>query len=173
MNTDANFIRSTLAGLGLLGFLALAGTGGMVTSAQAAGATVQVPIDQARVVELAGEPGTIVVGNPGIADVSLRNGNLLIVQGKSYGTTNIIVLTRDGEQIANMDVLVQAGNKHALSVFTSAGRLSYRCRPFCESELNAGDNKDYFNTIKEQATGKAQVATGAAATDGAGGGGGE
>ncbi len=166
MNTDANFIRSTLAGMGLLGFLALAGATGMVTNAQAAGATVKVPVDQARVVELAGEPGTIVVGNPGIADVSLRNGNLLIVQGKSYGTTNIIVLTRDGEQIANMDVLVQAGNKHALSVYTSAGRMSYRCHPFCESELNAGDNKDYFDQIKQQATGKAAVAAG---TGGGGG----
>ena len=163
MKTDANFIRSTLAGLGLLGFLALAGTTGMVASAQA-GATVQVPVDQARVIELAGEPGTIVVGNPSIADVSLRNNNLLIVQGKSYGTTNIIILTRDGEQIANMDVLVQPNNKHALSIFKSGARLSYRCKPFCEGELNAGDNKDYFDQIKEQSTGKAAVAAGGGGT---------
>lgn len=162
MNTEANFVRSTLAGLGLLGFLALAGATGTISSAHA-GATVQVPVDQARIVELAGEPGTIVVGNPAIADVTLRNNNLLIVQGKSYGTTNIIILTRDGEQIANMDVLVEATNKHALSIFKSGARLSYRCKPFCEGELNAGDNPQHFNQLREQSAGKAAGAAGGAA----------
>ncbi len=148
MKQDANFARNTLAGLALFGCLALASIG-TATSANA-GAEVTVPVDEARIVELAAEPGTVIVGNPAIADVNLRNGNLMIIQGKAYGETNIIVLTPDGEQIANMDIAVQARNKNALSIYSSAGRRSYRCIPFCEGELNTGDKPEFFNAITSQ-----------------------
>ena len=171
MYQDANFVRNTLVSLGLFGCLALASLG-TATSAQA-GADVKVPVDQARIVELAGEPGTVIVGNPVIADVTLRNGNLMIIQGKAYGETNIIVLSPDGEQIANMDVVVQARNKNALWIYSSAGRRSYRCRPFCEGEVNTGDNKDFFQQLNEQNGGKIKAAksSGSNQTAGAGGGG--
>ena len=74
----------------------------------------------------------------------------MIIQGKAYGETNIIVLTPDGEQIANMDIAVQARNKNALSIYSSAGRRSYRCIPFCEGELNTGDKPEFFNAITSQ-----------------------
>ncbi len=156
MRRDANFIRGTLAGLGLLGCMALAGA--LAAATAYAGAPIQVPVDEARIVKLADKPGTIIVGNPSIADVSLRNGTLLIVQGKSYGATNIIVLTRDGKQIANMDVLVQARYRHALSVFSSSGRKSFRCKPFCEPELNAGDDASYFSQVQTQSSTKSKTA---------------
>ncbi len=156
MNRDANFIRATLAGLGLLGCLALA-TAGSITAAEA-GSTVQVPVDQARVIKLTGQPGTIVVGNPSIADVNLRGEKLLVVQGKTYGTTNVIILAKDGEQIANMDVLVGASNKHGLAIYSSAGRRSFRCKPFCEGEMNAGDAAGFFDKVKKQNTAKSKQA---------------
>ncbi|NNF79655.1 MAG: hypothetical protein HKN05_16655 [Rhizobiales bacterium] len=172
MYQDANFFRNTLVSLGLFGCLALASLG-TATSAHA-GADVKVPVDQARVVELAGEPGTVIVGNPTIADVTLRNGNLMIIQGKAYGETNIIVLSPDGEQIANMDVVVQARNKNALWIYSSAGRRSFRCHPFCEGEVNTGDNKEFFEQIAEQNGGKLKAAkTSGNTSSGGGGGGGE
>ena len=163
MNRDANFIRATLTGLGLLGLLALVGTSIMAPAY--AGATVEVPVDQARIVQLTGAPGTVVVGNPSIADVNIRGDRLLVVQGKSYGTTNIIVLTKDGEQIANMDVLVGHSNKHGLAIYSSAGRQSYRCKPFCEGELNAGDSVAFFDGVKKQTKDKASLASGSTNTD--------
>ena len=39
---------------------------------------------------------TIVVGNPLIADVAVQSGGLVVVTGKGYGTTNLIVLDRAG-----------------------------------------------------------------------------
>ncbi|MCP5085109.1 MAG: hypothetical protein GY948_25785 [Alphaproteobacteria bacterium] len=170
MYQDANFVRNTLVSLGLFGCLALASLG-TATSAQA-GADVKVPVDQARIVELAGDPGTVIVGNPTIADVTLRNGNLMIIQGKAYGETNIIVLSPDGEQIANMDVIVQTRNKNALSIYSSAGRRSFRCHPFCEGEVNTGDNKAFFEQIAEQNVGKIKAAKKSGSTSSGGGGGG-
>jgi hypothetical protein len=162
MKSDANFIRATLAGLALLGCLALA-TASTITAANA-GATVQVPVDQARIIQLSGPPGTIVIGNPSIADVNLRGEKLLVIQGKTYGTTNVIILTREGEQIANMDVLVGPSNKHGLAIYTSSGRKSYRCKPFCEGEMNAGDSAGFFDRVKKQNNAKSmQAASGSGA----------
>ncbi len=168
MYHDANFVRNTLAGLGLLGCLAIASLSSATTAK--AGADVKVPVDQARIVELAGEPGTVIVGNPSIADVTLRNGNLMIIQGKAYGETNIIVLTPDGEQIANMDVVVQARNKNALWIYSSTGRRSFRCHPFCEGELNTGDEKEFFKQLNTQNDGKIAAAKSSGNTGGGGGG---
>ena len=167
MKQDANFARSTLAGLGLLGCLALASLATATTAN--AGADVKIPVDQARIVELAAEPGTVIVGNPTIADVTLRNGNLMIIQGKAYGETNIIVLTTDGEQIANMDVVVQARNKNALWIYSSQGRKSFRCSPFCEGELNTGDNAEFFTGITTQNQGKISAAKKSGSTSTGGG----
>lgn len=167
MYQDANFVRNTLAGLGLLGCLALASLGSATTAK--AGADVKVPVDQARIVELAGEPGTVIVGNPVIADVTLRNGNLMIIQGKAYGETNIIVLTPDGEQIANMDVVVQARNKNALWIYSSAGRRSFRCMPFCEGEVNTGDEAEFFKQLTSQNGGKISAAQSSGSTTTGGG----
>ncbi|MGI9483580.1 MAG: pilus assembly protein N-terminal domain-containing protein [Hyphomicrobiales bacterium] len=163
MNRDANFIRATLAGLGLIGILAMAAVGSISTAM--AGATIEVPVDQARVVQLTGKPGTIIVGNPGIADVNLRSGRMLVVQGKAFGTTNIIILSKEGEQIANMDVLVGPSDKFGLAIYSSAGRKSYRCKPFCEGEMNTGDASGFFNKVKKQNSDKNKSASGKHNTD--------
>ncbi len=158
MKSDAQFLRATLATLGLLGIIALA-SAGWTTSAQA-GATVEVPVDQARIVQLSTPPGTVVVGNPSIADVNLRGDKMLVVQGKSYGTTNIIVLNKEGVQIANMDVLVGPSNKYGLAIYSSAGRKSYRCKPFCEGEMNPGDSAGFFDGVSKQNNAKSKQASG-------------
>ena len=47
------------------------------------------------------------VGNPSIADVSVQSGKVLVVTGKSYGETNLIVMDADGKVVANRKLIVQ------------------------------------------------------------------
>ena len=68
---------------------------------------IEVFIDQAKVVKLPDRVGTIVVGNPLIADVSVQSGGMLVVTGKGYGRTNIIVLDRAGNVLIEQAVQVQ------------------------------------------------------------------
>src|SRR5215210_5103515 len=58
--------------------------------------TVVVLLDQAKIVKLAPGAQTIIVGNPGIADVTVQKNGVLIVTGKSYGVTNVIALDAEG-----------------------------------------------------------------------------
>ena len=64
--------------------------------ALAAEAPLNIVLDQATLMKLPEKVSTIVVGNPLIADVAVQSGGLVVVTGKGYGTTNLIVLDRTG-----------------------------------------------------------------------------
>lgn len=50
---------------------------------------------------------TIVVGNPLIADVSLQNGGFLVITGKGYGMTNLVILNGLGQILSNYSLIVE------------------------------------------------------------------
>ena len=124
---------------------------------------ISVGKDEARNVRVTGEPRTIILGNPSIADVTIQNGGLLVLQGKSYGTTNIIVLDGDGSEIAHLDVNVVSSGSSELSLYLGSARVSSSCAPRCERELNIGDATDPFSATQAQISGKASIASGATA----------
>src|SRR5712671_65490 len=72
-------------------------------SSQAENVTVNV--DEARVVKLPDRVATIVIGNPLIADAALQAGGMLVITGKGFGATNMVVLDRAGKVL--MDKTVQ------------------------------------------------------------------
>jgi len=67
--------------------------------ATAAKNDVEVIIDEATLLRLDRPAAEIVVGNPSIADVSVQSGRVLIVTGKSFGETNLIVMDADGKVV--------------------------------------------------------------------------
>ena len=111
---------------------------------------IEVFIDQAKVVKLPDRVGTIVVGNPLIADVSVQSGGMLVVTGKGYGRTNIIVLDRAGNVLIEQAVQVQ-GPGGVVVVFRGSERESYSCAPNCERRITLGDAPAYFDATLGQA----------------------
>ena len=88
-----------------------------------AGTDVVVMADQAKMLSVAGEPTTIVVGNPIIADATV-SGSQIFVHGRNFGSTNLIVLDKQGNQLANLDVTVMQGGDNNLTVFRGGGKYS-------------------------------------------------
>jgi Flp pilus assembly secretin CpaC len=86
--------------------LAFAVMASAVAMRPAAADTLTVVLDQAQIMTLPDRVGTIVVGNPLIADVSLQAGGTLVITGRGYGTTNIIALDRAGATLMTKSVLV-------------------------------------------------------------------
>ena len=70
----------------------------------AAAGDFSVPKDQSKVIRLAAPAATVVVGNPAIADVTMKDGVTAFVTGKSYGSTNMIAMDAEGRQIASFAV---------------------------------------------------------------------
>src|SRR5690606_22683345 len=64
-----------------------------------------VGIDQSALLSTVATPRVVIVGNPSIADVSLQ-GSRLVITGRSYGSTNLILLDQNGSTISEMPLTV-------------------------------------------------------------------
>jgi len=112
--------------------------------------TLSVGVDEAKLQRLERDAATVIVGNPLIADVAVHDTSFLVVTGKTYGTTNMIVLDASGKEIASYDVNVTTSGSHAVTLHRGAARVSYTCAPRCERELDVGDAAEGFEIIKKQ-----------------------
>ncbi len=117
--------------------------------------------DATKLVALAGQPATVIVGNPVYADVTVLDKKIL-VQGRSPGKTSIIVMNSQGEQIAKLAVIVANTSPDRLTVYKNGERYSYLCLPDCERTLNVGDSEAASSTLSAQIQRKLDVARAAA-----------
>ncbi len=127
-----------------------------------AASDVVIQTDQAKIISVSGRPGTVVVGNPSIADVTVQ-GDRIVLMGRNYGVTNLIILDRDGNQLAALDVTVQITDKNAVQVFKAGGRMTLACAPMCEQTLQVGDDTTkVFEPLTRQMQTKSDIASGTA-----------
>jgi hypothetical protein len=131
--------------LAALAALVVLGAGG---PALAAGKdVVEVIIDQATLLRLDRPAAEIVVGNPSIADVSVQTGKVLVVTGKSFGETNLIVMDADGKVVASRRLIVQEPRAGLVTVYRGDARQTLHCAPNCTPPLVIGDAPEYFDAI--------------------------
>ena len=90
---------------------ALASTALLVAPAigTAQSASLNVEIDQAQRVQLRGPAGSVIVGNPAIADVTVVDSNTLYITGKGYGVTEIVAVDTIGRTVFQSQVVVTDG----------------------------------------------------------------
>jgi hypothetical protein len=127
-----------------------AGVGQPAMAQNAFGPDVNVLIDQAALVRLERPAQEIVVGNPSIADVSVQSGKVLVVTGKSYGQTNLIVMDPDGKVIVNRKLIVQDPRMGSVTLYKGSARYTLDCAPNCTTPLVIGDTSDYFEAISKE-----------------------
>ena len=111
---------------------------------------VTVVLDQAQMMQLPDRVATIVIGNPLIADITLQAGGNMVVTGKGYGSTNMIVLDRAGATLLSKTIQV-VGPRDAVVVYRGIDRESYSCAPYCERRITLGDAPPYFDAALGQA----------------------
>ena len=118
---------------------------------------VIVLIDQASLMRIERPAAEIVVGNPSIADVSVQSGKVLIVTGKSFGETNLIVIDADGKVIINRRLIVQEPRAGFVTVYRGPARQTLHCAPYCASQLVIGDAPDIFSSVSGQISTKQSI----------------
>lgn len=111
---------------------------------------VKVELDQARLYRLAAPASTIIIGNPAIADATLQDAQTLIITGRAYGQTNLIVLDDQGETITDAQLAVLAASESLVTVYKGAKRQSLSCLPDCQPAVVPGDTPDHFSGILGQ-----------------------
>jgi len=136
----------------------------MLAAPARAGAPIIVELDQATIAKLPERVSTIVIGNPLIADVALQAGGLMVITGKGYGTTNMIMLDRSGAVLSEQSIRVLGPQENVVVVYRGVSRESYSCAPLCERRVTLGDTPDFFEPTLAQASNRNQRAQGQAAT---------
>ncbi|WP_297106815.1 pilus assembly protein N-terminal domain-containing protein [uncultured Devosia sp.] len=124
--------------------LLLAATLGAPVSAVAQdGAPIDVNVNMARVLRISAPAATVIVGNPGIADVTIQDPQTLILTGKSYGQTNLIVLDSRGEPVADTLIEVVQMTAGVMTVYQGLNRTSLACAPVCQPVIMLGDDTGF------------------------------
>lgn len=120
---------------------------------------VDVMLDKARVLKMPPGAETIVVGNPIIADVTtLKKNGLVVVTGKGFGETNVILLDGAGNALQELTVRVQA-SRALITVQRGTSRESYACQPRCEPTVSLGDSTEFLKDASSQISSRNTLAT--------------
>ena len=119
---------------------------------------IRVTLDAATPLRLAQPAQGVAVGNPSIAGVSIQNDRLLFVTGRSYGSTNLVVVAADGRVIYNGRITVAPDESGAVILTRGADTTRLSCTPLCRPRPDIGDGATSFTAASEQITGHASVA---------------
>lgn len=121
---------------------------------------VDVTIDFAKIIRLDEPVATILIGNPGIADASVEDETTLILTGKTAGTTNLILLDKEGEEMANTVIRVSSDIQQLTTIFYGRNRQTFSCSPTCERVISVGDASESFEAATTQIQTRQQFSTG-------------
>lgn len=123
---------------------------------------LKIIVDRAKVVRIAKSADTIIVGNPSIVDATIQDARTLVLTGRSFGVTNLIVLDSNGDPIVDETVVVQGHETNTVRIYRRSVRETLACSPVCEPTLTIGDNNDLFEVTRNQVTQRNQLSDEAA-----------
>lgn len=121
---------------------------------------VWVTMDQVKPYTFKQEVAQIVIGNPGIADVSVRDKTRVLLFGKAPGLTNMFLFDADGNEMENLLVRVRATNSDMLTLQRGGQRYTFNCTSTCEQTMTVGDSPEAFGATTSQVQQKFQQAAG-------------
>ncbi|MBN8551388.1 MAG: pilus assembly protein N-terminal domain-containing protein [Caulobacterales bacterium] len=104
--------------------------------AQSRGLTVEV--DHIARLNLNGTAGSVIVGNPQIADVTVVDARTLYVSGRGAGVTEIAVLDDLGRTIYQGQVIVSAPSSGEVRVWRGAAVTHMACGTSCSPSSRGG-----------------------------------
>lgn len=136
--------------LSSVGAIVVAAAAMLAASTPAGAGDIEVIVDRAKVMRIARPADVVIIGNPAIADATIQDSQTLIITGRSFGTTNIIVLDVAGQPIAEETIVVSPQNDQVVTVYRRASRQTLSCTPECSPMLAVGDNQGDFDTVNQQ-----------------------
>ena len=96
---------------------------------------IRVFMDHARILKLDRAVSKVIIGNANVADVAVSDPQTIVLTGKSYGTTNLVILDQAGDAIVDERILVSVDEANTLRVFKQTARSVYSCTPACEEHV--------------------------------------
>ena len=141
-------------------FALLLATPAMAASTGPDDGRLVVAVDHARVLKIDRAAETVIIGNPSIVDVTVHDSTTLVLTGRSFGITNLVILDGDGKSIVDEEVAVQSFEAGTVRIYRQSDRTTLACLPTCEPTVTIGDNDGAFNAASGQFTARQSMALG-------------
>jgi len=98
--------------------------------------SMNVEIDQTQRVQLRGPAGSVIVGNPAIADVTVVDANTLYITGKGNGITEIVAVDTIGRTVFQSQIVVTDGaGSGRVRVWRGGQATEMACASSCSPSL--------------------------------------
>jgi Flp pilus assembly secretin CpaC len=120
-------------------------TAALVVAATASSALADEPLmrvymDHARVLKLDRPVSKVIIGNADVADATVADAQTIVLTGRNFGTTNLVLLDADGNAIVDERILVSIDEGNTVRVFRQTDRSVLSCTPNCEEHVARDKN---------------------------------
>lgn len=106
-----------------------------VTMAQSS-ELLRVFMNHARILKFEHPVSSVIVGNSEVADITVSDPTTVVLTGKSYGSTNLVILNDAGEAIVDKRIVVSVDEENSVRIFRQIDRSVLSCSPICEEQAN-------------------------------------
>lgn len=96
---------------------------------------MRVYMDHARVLKLDRPVSKVIIGNADVADATVADSQTIVLTGRNFGTTNLVLLDADGNAIVDERILVSIDEGNTVRVFRQTDRSVLSCTPNCEEHV--------------------------------------
>ena len=120
---------------------------------------ISVKVNMARILRISAPAATVIIGNPGVADITIQDPQTLVLTGRSYGQTNLIILDSAGNPVADTIVSVVQGQADTVTVYMGTARQTLACQPVCQPTITLGDDNGFSSNSYASTTLLDQAAT--------------
>lgn len=103
-----------------------------VANAAHAGSGIGVIMNEAKIIKLARAADTVVIGNPEIADATVQDATTLILTGRGFGVTNLVVMDVNGDPFVDEQITVSRQAADSVRVYRRSDIQTLSCTPYCE-----------------------------------------
>lgn len=103
----------------------------LILAAPAAAGAMTVRLDENTLLDLRAPAGTVLIGNPAIADVSLVTPNRVAILGRGFGETNVVITDRMGRVMFSQEVRVAPPTGARVAIYRGGDVANYSCSPGC------------------------------------------
>lgn len=138
--------------------MTLLSTTGTVRAADQADDFIRVFMNHARVLKLDRAVAKVIIGNSEVADATVADAKTIVLTGRAFGTTNLVLLDSSGNAIVDERVLVSIDEGDTVRVYRQTERSVYSCTPNCEKNAETSGGGSGGSTASSGSTSMSTVA---------------
>ncbi|MBB4009654.1 Flp pilus assembly secretin CpaC [Rhizobium taibaishanense] len=101
---------------------------------------MRVFMNQARILKLDRPVSKVIIGNEKVADATVADPKTIVLTGRSFGTTNLVLLDSQGNAIVDERILVSIDEANTVRLYKQTQRTVLSCTPSCEQHTQSGSS---------------------------------